>query len=69
MASERTHSVLSPIFKQLLAAIEKDGMNLKECALQLQQLAASFEQKVGKLQEEEVGVLAMPTSKRKHSYK
>jgi hypothetical protein len=58
LKSERPYSMLSPIFKQLLAAVEKDDTNLSDCAAQLQNLVASVEEKVGKLGDEEYGVLA-----------
>jgi hypothetical protein len=65
---EKPYSVLSPIFKQLVAAVEKDNCNLKECAAKLLNLVASIEGKVAKLSVEEEGMLALPTSKRKRSY-
>jgi hypothetical protein len=49
----------------LVAAVEKNEANLEECADKLQKLVSSVKHKVGKLHEEEDGVLAMPTSKRK----
>jgi hypothetical protein len=61
--------VLSPIFKQLVAAVEKNEANLEDCAEELQKLVSSVEHKVGKLHEEEDGVLAMPMSKRKRCFK
>jgi hypothetical protein len=63
--SKTTYSVLSPIFKQLLAAVDKDSTNLKDCEAQLLKLVASVEEKVGNDGVEEEGVLGMPTSKRK----
>ncbi len=57
--------MLSPIFKQLLAAVDKDSTNLKDCEAQLLKLVASVEEKVGNDGVEEEGVLGMPTSKRK----
>jgi hypothetical protein len=49
-----------------MSAIEKDNTNLKDWAEQLLEFVASVEGKVSKLSEEEEGVLALPTSKRKH---
>jgi hypothetical protein len=62
--SKKTYSVLSPIFKQLLAAVEKDSTNLRDCEAQLLQLVASVEGKLCNNGVEEEGVLGMPTSKR-----
>jgi hypothetical protein len=61
----RPYQILSPIFKQLVAAVEKDTTNLKECEDQLLNLVASVEGKVAELAKEEEGVLALPTSKRR----
>ena len=65
----KPYSVLSPIFKQLVAAVEKDNGNLKECAAKLLNLVASIEGKVAEILVEEEGMLALPTSKRKRSNK
>jgi hypothetical protein len=61
----RPYQILSPIFKQLVAAVEKDTTNLKECEDKLLNLVASVEGKVAELAKEEEGVLALPTSKRR----
>jgi hypothetical protein len=61
----RPYIVLNPIFKQLVAAVEKDHTNLKECEDELLNLVASVEGKVANLAKEEEGVLALPTSKRR----
>jgi hypothetical protein len=66
---ENPYHVLSPIFKQLVAAVEKDNCNLKECATKLLDLVACIEGKVGELSVEEEGRLALPTSKRKRFHK
>jgi hypothetical protein len=65
LKNARPYHILSPLFKQLVAAVEKDPSNLKECENQLLNLVASVEGKVAKLTREEAGVLALPTSKRK----
>jgi hypothetical protein len=65
LTSEIPYNIISPIFKQFVAAIKKDNTNLKECAVQLLKLVASVKRKVGKNREEEDGVLALPTFKRK----
>jgi hypothetical protein len=63
--NDNPHSVLSPIFKMLVAAVEKDKGNLKDTEAQLLDLVACVEGKVNKLAVEEEGVLALPNSKRK----
>jgi hypothetical protein len=63
---DKPYTVLSPIFKQLVVAVEKDNGNLKECAAELVlNLVATIEGKVAKLLVKEEGMLALPTSKRK----
>jgi hypothetical protein len=62
--NDNPHSVLSPIFKMLVAAVEKDKGNLKDTEAQLLDLVACVEGKVNKLAVEEEGVLALPNSKR-----
>jgi hypothetical protein len=63
--SDGPYHILSPIFKQLVAAVEKDHTNLRECEDELLNLVASVEAKVAQIAGEEAGVLALPTSKRK----
>jgi hypothetical protein len=46
LRGEKTYSVLSPIFKQFLAAVKKDSTNLKDCEAQLLKLVASVEGKL-----------------------
>jgi hypothetical protein len=63
--NDNPYSVLSPIFKMLVAAVEKDSGNLKETEALLLNLVATVEGKVAKLEVEEEGQLALPNSKRK----
>jgi hypothetical protein len=49
-----------------VAAVKKDHTNLKECEDELLNLVASVEGKVAKWAKEEEGVLALPTSRRRH---
>jgi hypothetical protein len=62
---DNPYSVLNPIFKMLVAAVEKDSDNLKKTEALLLNLVATVEGNVAKLAVEEEGHLALPTSKRK----
>ena len=63
--NDNPYSILSPIFKMLVAAIEKDSGNLKETEALLLNLVATVEGNVVKLAIEEEGQQALPNSKRK----
>ncbi len=63
--NDNPYSVLNPIFKMLVAAVEKDSGNLKETEARLLSLVATVEGNVARLAVEEEGQLALPNSKRK----
>jgi hypothetical protein len=63
--NDNPYSVLSSIFKMLVAAVEKDNGNLKETEALLLNLVATVEGNVAKVAVKEEGQLALPNSKRK----